>query len=244
MRKFLMKFSTVIFTLSVFILAGFIAVIGTASNKAFYRWQFEKNDTLAYVKEQSEYIEDGEAKQYIFDLSEEELEDLMAHTIRYCLLMEDNLNPEIDGHILEIFRADEISHMSDVREVFAKGLLLCAISFVLFIISVVILLIFRKDYNLYCKKIPLITYLVLISLILIIGLAAAINFDIAFELFHRLLFEGNWSFGDGVMIAMIGDIFTDIVPIIIGIWLLLSVIFIIGVSIYNKNINNNLKNTL
>ena len=59
-------------------------------------------------------------------------------------------------------------------------------------------------------------------------------FDKAFDIFHKLLFDGNWEFETGVMIKMIGYIFDDIFPIIFAVWLSIIALFGIGVLLYNK----------
>ena len=48
-----------------------------------------------------------------------------------------------------------------------------------------------------------------------------------------IFFDGNWTFSEGVMIAMIGDIFTGIVPIIIAVWVGLLTVFLASITVYN-----------
>ncbi len=234
MKKFFIKLTAVIFTVSAFLLAGFVSVIGTATSGAFYRWQFEKNNTLEYVRAQASYTADPAAKEYLSSLTDSGLEELMSHTMKYCLGAEDDLNPIINGERVEVFRPDEVSHMYDVKTVFKGGIAIGAVSAVLFISGLAAALVFKKSFYENCRKIPYITLAVMLGLIAVIGLAAAVDFDAAFELFHMILFEGNWTFGNGVMIAMIGAIFTDIVPVIITVWLILSAVFVAGTVLYNR----------
>ena len=69
-----------------------------------------------------------------------------------------------------------------------------------------------------------------------VGVIAMVNFDKAFDIFHKLLFDGNWEFETGIMIKMIGYIFDDILPIILTIWLSLLVLLGAGVLLYNKTL--------
>ena len=85
---------TVLFTLSAFLLAGFIAVIVPATSNSFYKTQFRKHGTLEKVRAQSAYIDDADAKNYVANMTEEQLLSLMNHTMRYCLYLEDDLNIE------------------------------------------------------------------------------------------------------------------------------------------------------
>ena len=164
--------------------------------------------------------------------NDEELLDLMNHTMRYCMLIEDNLNPTINGTEYKIFNENELSHMADVREVFKGGFILVGIGGVFFALGLALIIIFRKSY---CKKrkVPYITLIALFSVLALIGIFGLINFDLAFEVFHMIFFDGNWTFSEGVMIAMIGDIFTGIVPIIIAVWVGLLTVFLASITVYN-----------
>lgn len=220
----------VLLTLGFFILSGALSILLPAPTPAFYRREFAKNDTLALVRQQAAYLSDEKAASYVASLSEEELLALMKHTLRYCIFLEDDLNITVNGERLEVFREDELSHMRDVRSVFGGGLLLTLAGLVLFVLGVVY---FRIRPRLYasCRRVPYITLAVLAGLLLIVALAAAIDFTAAFAVFHKIFFAGTkWRFGDGVMIAMIGDIFPDLVPIIFVLWIFLLGSFVFVLS--------------
>ena len=100
-------------------------------------------------------------------------------------------------------------------------------------------MIFKKEYYLYCRKTVFVTLGVCLAVLAVIGVTAAINFDFAFTLFHEIFFSGKqWRFGYGVMINMIGEIFTGIVPIIAAIWIVLLVITVAGAALFNKKISS------
>lgn len=195
---------TVLFTVSAFLIAGFIAIIVPATSNTFYKTQFAKHGTLEKVRAQAEYLNDEKAAEYVGNLTEEQLLSLMNHTMRYCLYLEDDLNITVDGAKLEIFLDErgetlnsgclERTHMADVKKLFGGGMIMVA--------------------------------------------CAAINFDKAFTVFHEIFFSGKqWQFGYGVMIAMIGEIFTGIVPVIAGIWIVLLIPLIVSVALYNKKLS-------
>jgi uncharacterized membrane protein len=156
----------------------------------------------------------------------------MDHTMRYCMLIEYNLNPTINGKEYKIFNENELSHMADVRGVFKGGFIPVGIGGAFFLIGLALIIIFRKTY---CnkRKTPFYTLIALFSILALIGIFGLINFDLAFEVFHMIFFDGNWTFANGVMIAMIGEIFTGIVPIIIGIWVGLLALFLASITVYN-----------
>ena len=236
-----------LFTVSAFLIFGFIAIIIPSTSTAFYKAQFRKNDTVEYVRYQARYL-DGDAKVYVENITEEQLLSLMHHTMRYCLYLEDDLNPTIDGKYLEIFRNEsgetltdgcrEISHMADVRRVFGGGMILVGVAAAIFITTLVLGIVYRKTFYKYCRKTPFITAAVVVALLAVVGVAAAVNFDYAFALFHKIFFDGTqWQFSNGVMIAMIGDIFTGIVPVIIGIWVALLALLLVGIFLFCKRLS-------
>lgn len=237
--KAIYKICAVFFTLSVFLILGFISIMIPATSTAFYSSQFSKVDeyggtAVDDVRYQAKYLSDENAKAYIENLTEDQLMDLMMHTMKYCLFLEDDLNPTVGGVHLEVFREDEYSHMKDVKGVFGGGLLMVLFSLVVFGVTLTLGLLKKKGYYENAKKVPYFTLIGVFSVLAFIGLAAAINFDVAFEVFHMIFFDGNWQFSNGVMIAMIGRIFLDLVPIILIIWVVLLALFVTGIYFYNK----------
>lgn len=244
-KPILANILTVLFTLSAFFIAGFIAVVVPAASRAFYKTQFRKHGTLEKVRAQAVYLTDEKAQNYIKNLTEEQLLSLMNHTMRYCLYLEDDLNITVGGEKLEIFLdikgetlnggCREITHMADCKKLFGAGIILFFVSVAVFIAALVLGIIFRKAYYLYCGKTVYITLGICLGVLAVIGIFAAINFDKAFTIFHEIFFNGKqWQFGYGVMIAMIGEIFTGLVPIIGIIWIGLLILTVVGVYLFNR----------
>lgn len=237
--KVLGKVLTVFFTISIFIITGFIAIMIPANSRAFYNWQFQKEDEYGYtayeyVKLERVNLTDQKAIKYLVNMDEDGLVDLMKRTMRYCLFLEDELNPEVDGETVRIFRQDEIEHMKDVKGVFGGGLILVLISILVVGVCLPIGLIKKKSYYQNCRKVPIYTIIGIGCFLTVIALFAVFAFDFAFEVFHRIFFSGNYAFEDGVMIGMIGGIFYDLAPIIILLWAILFGGFSIGLYFYNK----------
>lgn len=239
---------TVLFTVSAFLIAGFIAIIVPATSNTFYKTQFAKHGTLEKVRAQAEYLNDEKAAEYVGNLTEEQLLSLMNHTMRYCLYLEDDLNITVDGAKLEIFLDErgetlnsgclERTHMADVKKLFGGGIIMVACAAVIFVVTLILGIIYKKAYYMYCRKTVFITMAACLAVLGAVALAAAINFDKAFTVFHEIFFSGKqWQFGYGVMIAMIGEIFTGIVPVIAGIWIVLLILLIVSVALYNKKLS-------
>lgn len=237
MKKIFSQIYTGLFTVCLFLLCGFIAIMIPANSRDFYKWQFEKNDTVALVRSQYVYL-DGEGRDYIENITEEQTLDLMQHVMRYCLFLEDDMNITVDGQYLELFTENELSHMKDVRGVFGGGLIIVLISFIVVVAGIVLAIIFRKGYWENCRKIPYYVFGGIIALFALLAILIACDFQKAFQIFHMIFFTGNWTFSNGVMISMIGYIFTDIVWIIALGWVFFTAISITIVAIYNKLIKN------
>ncbi|MBQ7374070.1 MAG: DUF1461 domain-containing protein [Clostridia bacterium] len=233
------KVLTVLFTISVFFITGFIAIMIPSNSKAFYRWQFQKEDdygytALEYVKLERAYATDLSTIEYLSELDQDGLVELMMHTMRYCLFLEDDLNPEVNGEKINLFRQDEISHMKDVKGIFGGGVVLVVLSLIVVAVSIPLGLVKKRGYYENCRKVPLYTIIGIGCFFVIVGLFAIFAFDFAFEIFHRIFFSGNYAFENGVMIGMIGGIFYDLAPIIIGLWLVLFGGFSVGLYYYHK----------
>ena len=239
--KILGKVGAVFFVLSFAVISCFIAIVIPACSKAFYKDEFNKTlengHTIHYIVKRETYLmEDVQSARFVMEMTEDELIDLMMHTVRYCFYLEEDLNPTIDGYQLKLYRQDEISHMQDVKAVFGGGLVIVGVSVGVFIITLCIGLVKRKSYYENCRKVPIYALIGVLLVFLIIGIASMIWFDKAFDIFHKLLFDGNWEFETGVMIKMIGYVFDDIFPIILTIWLTLLALFGVGILRFNKKI--------
>ncbi len=232
MKRFLIKLSAFVLSLTMFLCLGFVAIIIPATSEAFYEGQFEKHDTLAYVQYQARYLE-GDAKEYIASLDDEALIDLMLHAIRYCLSLEDNLNPTIDGKVLEVYSENELSHMKDVRDVFSGGMTIVLVAFVLSVLILVLIFFNKKDYYQSGRRYPFYSLILVAVLLAAVAIFCVVDFELAFVIFHLLLFEGNWQFANGVMIAMIGEIFFDIAFIIAALWAIFLALYVIFILILN-----------
>ncbi len=242
-KAIVMQAGAAVFTIAAFLFFGFLSIFIPAYTPAFYKAQFEKHGTLEAVQYQARYLDDPDsedydpaAAEYVRNMTDEQLMDLMMHAMRYCSLLEDDLNITVDGQYLKIFRKDEVSHMKDVRGVFAGGIVIVLVSVVLGVAYLIFALRNRKLYCEKARKIPYFTLIALASVLAFVGICAAIDFDAAFDIFHRIFFEDNWVFGSGVMVYMIGPIFTDLVPVIIVTWVALTALFVTGLIFYNRRL--------
>ena len=237
------KFLSCLAAIGIFIIVTFIAIMVPANSKAFYAWQFEKNDTLSWVRTQADYLDnefsedyDPYAADYVESMTEEQLESLMLHVMRYCFYLEDDINITVDGRYLKIFRADERAHMQDVRAIFGVFITLTVLSVIFCIVFLFFLFNRPRIYYEHCRKIPFITFAIIAGIFVALALWTILDYKFVFEVvFHNLFFSGNFAFSTGVMISMIGEIFPDLIALIgIGIPVLLSIPLIALCILNNK----------
>ena len=234
---------TALASVAIFIVVGFIAITVPANSRFFYRWQFEKHNTLSWVQSQSIMLEDETspdydpyAAEYVTNMTEAQLEELMMHVMRYCMWLEDDVNITVDGRHLKVFRADERSHLSDVRHLFGVLIILAIVSLLGCMAFLFFLLNRPKDYYKSSRKVPFITMGVLVGIIAIVAIFASVDFGHTFEVFHKIFFTGNYSFSNGVMISMISDIFTDMAVLVVIGWLVLLAVPTVALALYSKHI--------
>lgn len=241
--KILSKAMACLFTLSAFVIIVFVAIIVPSNSSAFYSAQFNEPDEygktpIDYVKKYSYSMQDDKAASYVLQMSEDDLIGLMKHVMRYCLYLEDDLNPTVNGEKINVFRQDEVSHMKDVKGVFGGLLITVGVSVLIFISTLILAILKKKEYYQNCRKVPFYTLIGVFSLLLVLGITVAIDFEWAFDIFHMILFDGNWIFEDGIMIEMIGYIFDDLVPIILGASVIMLGLFVLGLYLYNRGLKN------
>jgi hypothetical protein len=232
--KVLQVLLVVAFSIGFFLLSGFASIMIPATSRNFYKSQFIKYDTVEWVREQGVYLDDRNAREYIENITESQLLDLMDHTMLYCLGFTDDLNITVDGVRLEVFREDEYSHMRDCRALFIGGEIIGGVALLLVIAGLVFVLLFSGEYYKNARRAPFLTISVCALAVAGVGIATLIDFDAAFTAFHRILFTGNWTFASGVMISMIGTIFTDLVVYIAIGWLGSIALFVLTFALINS----------
>ena len=250
MKKAIYRIFTVCTSIAITIIIAFVAIMIPANSKAFYRWQFEKHNTLDWVQSQSEILLDDtspyydeKAGNYVANMTEQQLENLMLHVMRYCLWLEDDMNITVDGQYLKIFREDEKSHMFDVKRIFGALIILTILSLLTCIAFLFFIINRPKIYYETSRKIPFITLGVVLALFAFIAIWTIIDYKFVFEVaFHNLFFTGNFAFSDGVMISMIGEIFSDLILLIgIGFLVFTATVFV-AFALYNRRVSKKLAN--
>ena len=100
-----------------------------------------------------------------------------------------------DGTRQEFYTAREKAHLKDVRAIFLKAYLVRLIAALIFFISLICIFIYYKYRASYCPSIckTFINTCTItnVAFLLVVGIAA-VNFDKAFMIFHKMLFANNY----------------------------------------------------
>lgn len=148
----------------------------------YYRYQFENHEVLGDLNRDM----DMKNALYAFD-----------EMMEYLRGNRDNLNIEITagGAWQEFYSAREKAHLKDVRAIFLKAYLARLIAALIFFISLICIFIYckgRPSYrSLICKTFINTCIITNAAFLLAVGIAA-VNFDKAFIIFHKVLFANNY----------------------------------------------------
>lgn len=152
---------------------------------------------------------------------------------------------------VNFFSEQAIIHMQDVKVLFIGGIKLCYICLILFIVFVVYLVIRRKNILPIFFK----TYLITVSIFIILGILVAIfaivDFDLAFEIFHKIIFPDSdkvelalsFHYCDTLTNVLTGDFFMHI-GLIIGITFISILVCSLIICGLLKKYGSNLKSIL
>ncbi|SHI98114.1 TIGR01906 family membrane protein [Parasporobacterium paucivorans] len=146
------------------------------SGLAFYEREYTKYDVARDVDMEMKdilYVTD-EMMKYLVD----DRDDLMIETV-------------IAGEKGYFFNDREISHMEDVKLLFAKGLLLRSISLIVMAVCLLVLVLLRKRPVFVlsrCIKYGIITFAILVAAL---GAAMWADFNKVFTLFHKIFFTND-----------------------------------------------------
>ena len=251
MKKLLDKIIVPVTTVLIILVSIWLVTITMTGGKWYYRWQFEKNETVNIL---TWITKEGERITY----DEEDLEFIMNHMVDYLMGKEDDMQVEIDG--LTVWSNQAIYHMRDVKALFARWTIITIVCVVLLIAcAIYIYKNFETVRNKMFKK-TMITYSVIGVLLMAIVIAMLVDFDWTFTQFHHVLFPNPEKFKDAffgsvsnydelphinntLLIRILSiEVFSDAAFIIVG-FILITIIawsvFAFKKGKNNKNEHNN-----
>ncbi|MFA5543337.1 MAG: DUF1461 domain-containing protein [Bacilli bacterium] len=166
-----------LFSLFLVIIAIWISVVPLTKSKAFYLYEFKKNDTVE-----------------VTGYSMEELEVIAVKIIDYLFNKTDDMQVEINDEI--VFSNQALIHMSDVRDLYNDGRTL-AFSILFFTIAMGLFIWYNfSRLKKYLFKYTVVIYSLIGLLIIVIGIFAIIDFDLVFDIFHRIIFPNEQKYND------------------------------------------------
>jgi len=163
-------------------------------------------------------------------LSMQQLMSVSSETLDYLKDKRDNLviYEELDGKTIQVFEGREIDHMVDVKDLFMTGFAIRNITGIVSLLSTAYLWTKHKQSILHSIRAGSLLFFAIIALI---GVFAALDFNKAFTIFHKLLFTNDlWLLNPetDIMIQMLPLDFFMGIGLKIGVmymtYLLLSVV--------------------
>ena len=148
----------------------------------YYRHQFEEKDALGDLNR---------------NIDMDNVMSAFSEMMEYLRGNRSNLNIEVtaDGARQEFYTAREKAHLKDVRAIFLKAYLVRLIAALIFFISLICIFIYYKYRASYrssiCKTFINTCIITNAAFLLVVGIAA-VNFDKAFMIFHKVLFANNY----------------------------------------------------
>lgn len=166
-----------LFSLFLIISTIWITVMLVTSSKAFFIFEFQKNDTVNF----SGY-------------SMDELSKITDSIIAFLFNKSDSMQVTIDNQI--VFSYQALKHMTDVRDLYNGGQIIGLVIFVL-TIAIAIYFIFNwQRVKRHLFKYSMIVYALVGLIILGILIFALIDFSEAFYWFHKVIFPDPNKFND------------------------------------------------
>lgn len=168
----------------------FTAFATVAYNRAFFKMEYRLNNTAE--------------KLY---LSEAELDKLTEKLVRYFSGKDDSLQTYVvfDGETTEepFYTEDELSHMADVKVIFANVNLMLITFLTAAAVIFIIVLVFDKKRTRHFKQGSVLGSSIVLLIFIVLGLYAALDFDGAFTVFHKIFFpQGNWTFSTDMVVLL------------------------------------------
>lgn len=169
----------VIIIFNIFLLLALIAIstLLITQSTSFYMFEYNKNNTL---------VKSG------YNL--EQLRVITKTVIEYLFNKVDSMQVVIND--IDVFSVQALKHMADVKTLYQGGIIIGVIALVITCILAAYIFLHYKYLKKYLLKTTLITFGVIIGILIIVVGLSALNFDLAFEVFHKIIFPDSQKFDD------------------------------------------------
>ena len=196
-NKFINFTNKIIFPLSIIVLiliVTWFAVFALTSSKTYYRFEFNKNDTVntlhwVYQREDGIRI----YKEYDGD----DLEKIMNKIVDYMTNKCDDLQM-VDDEGMNVFSNQAIYHMADVKKIYNGWSIITLFLIPLMVLMIIYIDIHLNEISKSIKKQTIITFSIIGSILLIIVIGLIIDSSNTFVIFHHVIFPKIEDFNDAM----------------------------------------------
>lgn len=192
-KNFLNKTIIPIITICVIIISVWLVSYTITGGKWYYRWQFNKNDTVSQLH--WVYEDPSNGIRYAKSYDADDLEIIMNQMVDYLMNKEESMQV-IDKEGMEVFSIQALKHMKEVRDIYNRLTIISIILIFVFALSIVYLVKQKNEVKPYIKKGLFITLGIIGGLLLIVCIGLIIDDDWTFTQFHHVLFPNINSFRD------------------------------------------------
>lgn len=221
MEKKIYWYDKVLISLSlvfIILICLWVTVVPITKSKAFYLYEYKKNDTVE-----------------VTGYTMEELEIITERIIDFLFNRVDSMQVEIDGKV--VFTQQALIHMTDVRTLYNGGRIIGLIVLILTIPTFIYFGLNFKRLRTYFLRYSIIVLTIIFAIVLVFGIIAIVDFDYAFDLFHKIIFPDPQKYEYaffGSVSKIPGDNLADNLMLIkiLSIELFMDVGIIIGVSLF------------
>ncbi len=216
---------------SLIIICLFTAVCIPTFSMGFYNYEFAKNNVYNTI-----------------NIEQDELLRVTKHLTDYMRDKNDDLRIDavVAGEIREFFNEKEILHMVDVKDLFSAGFMLRNVSFVVLLLTIIIMFkIVKNPWKLF-YLFDKIVIGIIFAFTVILSVVIAYDFDSAFNKFHELFFSNDlWILDPSkdLLLNMVPlPFFMDIALVIFVLFILLILISVSLTKIFCRLFNKNGEN--
>ena len=124
----------------------------------------------------------------------DELSIITDKMIDFLFNKTDDMQVLINNEV--VFSNQALFHMRDVRTLFTGGIIIAWVVLGLFLMIGTYLVVHFKRLRAYLLRYSLIVIVIIFLILLVVGIIAIVDFDYAFELFHRFIFPNEQKFND------------------------------------------------
>ena len=192
-NKILLRLAVPLITIFIILIVAWAVTYTITGSKAYYRSQFEENNTAEKLRWVYDDPESGTRVEKSYD--SDDLEIIMNRIVDYMMNRSDSMQV-IDSEGMNVFSNQALKHMADVKAIY-QGWTVITIILIPILIALFVYFFFKKEEIApRAKKQVYITFSIIGGILLILSVMLIIDSSFTFTEFHHILFPKIEDFND------------------------------------------------